>query len=186
MGIRGLTVLLTLAFLSAPASAIGAGLERAVQVAQLRTELAELENARRPFDLQMWSLMPQRPRLGDPVSIGMRASRNSYLTLFLVDASGQPQVLMENQFVNAHAHAQFPSVRGHSRFIFSAPAGLESFVLVGSDHPLTLPFARQSTGGAIAKFAMSYAEFVDELDDVLDDLRLQSWMLTVLNLQVAK
>lgn len=148
----------------------------------LRPELVETRNPANPFGLAVWSGNSLRPRLGEKLLLGMRSDADAYLSLYTVSASGQTAKLFENRSVRAGTLQEFPSRDSRVDFVLSPPSGVESFVLVASQQPLTILAPGDVVrAGSMAPLRLSSAALADRVRSATAGLHPLSWNAAVVD-----
>lgn len=144
----------------------------------------DLANQQAEFSVQLWSDQPP-PRLGDFLSLRLRASADSYLSLYAIHASGRTTRLLDNQAVRGGQTLIFPSANSPVDFQFSPPPGTETYLLLATQQPLRwLAPADIRRPGALTELNFTGSELQQRLRTVLARQNPYSWNGAVLNLSV--
>lgn len=148
-----------------------------------RPELQTLRNAAAPLGANVWSGAATPQKTGTKLKLLTRAAPGSYLTLYYVGTSGRPSVLMENNPVMGAAPQKFPGADDPSDFVLTAPAGIESFILVATTAPFSPNFAKGRSSGMSSTLEMTYPQLLERLSAVTQNLPPNSWDISILNIE---
>jgi hypothetical protein len=149
----------------------------------VRGELVQLANPANPFGVAVWSGNSLRPRLGEKLLLGMRTDADAYVSLYTVSASGQTARLFENRRMRAGAMNEFPSRDSRVDFMLSPPAGVESFVVVASQQPLSpLSPADVLRSGSVTTLRLDSYGLADRLRGATAMLSPAAWNAAVVDI----
>jgi hypothetical protein len=131
----------------------------------------------------VWSGNSLRPRLGEKLLLGMRTDADAYVSLYTVSASGQTARLFENRRMRAGAMNEFPSRDSRVDFMLSPPAGVESFVVVASQQPLSpLSPADVLRSGSVTTLRLDSYGLADRLRSATAMLSPAAWNAAVVDI----
>lgn len=115
-----------------------------------------------PFSVHVWT-MESVVQLGDPVTIYLSATRPVFLYLFDLQPDGLVRLIFPNAFSpTSYVHSgTYELPDGPYQLTATPPAGIEEFLLFGTNVPL--PFPIGSPTDPFPVFATSPVEAINEL-----------------------
>lgn len=145
---------------------------------------ADLTNLEAGFSAELWSNQPP-PRLGDFLTLKLRATADAYLSLYAIHTSGRTSRLLDNQAARGGQILTFPGPRSPVDFQLSPPPGTETYLLVATQQPLRwLAPADIRRRGSLTELNLTGGELQQRLRAVLARQNPYSWNGAVLNLPV--
>ncbi|HPE70754.1 MAG TPA: DUF4384 domain-containing protein [Candidatus Competibacter sp.] len=144
----------------------------------------DLANPYAGFTVQLWADQPP-PRIGAVLNLKLRATADSYLSLYAIHTSGRTSRLLDNQQTRGGRTLTFPSPHSPVDFQLSPPPGTETYLLVATQQPLHwLAPADIRQPGVLTDLHLTGAELQQRLRTVLDRQHPAHWNGAVLNLTV--
>ena len=115
-----------------------------------------------PFSVHVWT-MESVVQLGDPVTIYLSATRPVFLYLFDLQPDGLVRLIFPNAFSpTSYVHSgTYELPDGPYQLTATPPAGIEEFLLFGTNVPLPVPIG--SPADPFPIFATSPVEAINEL-----------------------
>lgn len=145
---------------------------------------ADLDNREAGFTARLWSERPP-PRIGGYLNLKLRATADSYLSLYAIHTSGRTSRLLDNQAARGGRTLSFPGPYSPVDFQVSPPPGTETYLLVATEQPLRwLAPADIRQRGSLTELNLTGGELQQRLRAVLARQNPYSWNGAVLNLPV--
>ncbi len=144
--------------------------------------------ASRKFIAEAWAVPDNKFNFGEPLTIQMRVSSPTYMSVFHVSTSCQVTRLLDNKPVKAAEIVDFPSRDSGMKVIVKPPAGREAFYLIATREKLEFlanADILNSGGGGIARLYLTPEQFyqrVKQFRDRInpDDLSIRSLRISII------
>ena len=144
--------------------------------------------ASRKFFTEAWAVPDNKFNFGEPLTIQMRVSSPTYMSVFHVSTSCKVTRLLDNMPVKAAEIVDFPSRDSGMKVIVKPPAGREAFYLIATREKLEFlanADILSSGGGGIARLYLTPEQFyqrVKQFRDRInpDDLSIRSLPISII------
>ena len=145
-------------------------------------------NTHSKFVAEAWAVPDDRFNFGEPLTIQMRVSSPTYMSVFHVSTSCKVTRLLDNMPVKAAEIVDFPSRDSGMKVIVKPPAGREAFYLIATREKLEFlanADILSSGGGGIARLYLTPEQFyqrVKQFRDRInpDDLSIRSLPISII------
>ena len=177
--------------------ALVAGVGLAVMLSACATEIVEVPRevpqcdvpdlkTRSKYVVEAWGVPDAQFRVGEPLTIQMRVSAPSYLTLFHVSTSCKVTRLLDNVQTPMAEIIDYPGRGGGLDITIKPPAGREGFYFIATLRKLSFLSSDDilNEAAGIAAIDMSPAQFYQRLEQARARMNPAEWSLTTLRTTV--
>ena len=177
--------------------ALVAGVGLAVMLSACATEIVEVPRevpqcdvpdlkTRSKYVVEAWGVPDAQFRVGEPLTMQMRVSAPSYLTLFHVSTSCKVTRLLDNVQTPMAEIIDYPGRGGGLDITIKPPAGREGFYFIATLRKLSFLSSDDilNEAGGIAAIDMSPAQFYQRLEQARARMNPAEWSLTTLRTTV--
>ena len=141
---------------------------------------------RSKYVIEAWGVPDAQFRVGEPLTIQLRVSAPSYLTLFHVSTSCKVTRLLDNVQMPMAQIIDYPPRGGGLDITVKPPSGREGFYFIATLKELSFlsPGDILSEAGGIAKLDMDPAQFYQRLEQARARTNPSEWSLRTLRTTV--
>lgn len=178
--------------------ALAAGIGLVVVLSACATEVVEVPRevpqcdvpdlkTRSKYVVEAWGVPDAQFSVGEPLTIQMRVSAPSYLTLFHVSTSCKVTRLLDNVQMPMAEIIDYPRAGSGLDITVKPPAGREGFYFIATLKKLSFLSSDDilnEAGGGIAAIDMSPAQFYQRLEQARARMNPAEWSLTTLRTTV--
>ena len=149
------------------------------------SDLAVLNNAESPYQVQVWS-KKNTNFIGEILELEMRSSAAGYLSLYGISSSGKIYRLFENQMTAAGQTVVFPGQQLDFQFRVSPPTGNEVYILCSTTRKLQwLAPGDIYQNGRLTVLSMDRKQFLSRLSTALHRHHPKEWDTGLVELTIA-
>ncbi len=145
-------------------------------------------STRGSYSVEAWGVPDAHFNVGEPLTIQMRVSAPSYVTLFHVSTSCKVTRLLDNKQMPMAQIISFPGRASGMAITVKPPSGEEAFYVIATLKELAFlsPGDIQSQSGGVAAIDMSPAQFYVRLEQARARMNPAEWSLTTLRTTVVE
>ena len=145
-------------------------------------------NVQTKYAVEAWGIPDNRFNVGEPLTLQMRVSAPSYVTLFHVSSSCKVTRLMDNVHMPMATMIEYPARDSGLRVAVKPPRGREGFYFIATLEKLAFLSSGDilSEANGIASIDMSPAQFYRRLEQARARMNPAAWGLTTLRTEVVE
>lgn len=150
-----------------------------------------MSNPRAEFTVTLQESTPPPLRIGQPVTLDLNSSADSYLNLYAIGTAGNTTQLLTNYPVRANEAVSFPPMTSKRfNYLPEPPPGKETFILVATRQPLRLMGRHdlketRKPRTPVAALKLSGPQLLERLREALNRRPPSQWNAASLQLPLA-